>query len=155
MFLLFSFVKILYSFVTISFVLASSIGMKRQITARVDPVTAIQTTLTAAGTRTKYSGKWSDASRNPNAEDFIAVSIAVVRAIISLKPIALHRKLHTIRTIEARASCTGVCHFHKSICHMADGALHMYHTRHSHASRRTLQTRRTIEAGATTYMHRQ
>jgi hypothetical protein len=33
-----------------------------------------------------------------------------VRATISLKPIALHRKVHTIRTIEARASCTGEYH---------------------------------------------
>ena len=43
---------------------------------------AIQTTLTAAGTFTMGSWKWRVARRNPKAEDFIEVSMAVVRATI-------------------------------------------------------------------------
>ena len=45
-------------------------------------MTATQTALTAAGTRTSGSSKWRLARRNPNADDFIDVSIAVVRCIV-------------------------------------------------------------------------
>ena len=58
--------------------------MNRQITAMVLPNTAIQTTETAEGTRTRYSGKWRDASKKPKALDFIAVSIATVLQVVSL-----------------------------------------------------------------------
>mmetsp|Transcript_534 Transcript_534/g.2031 ORF Transcript_534/g.2031 Transcript_534/m.2031 type:complete len:223 (+) Transcript_534:237-905(+) len=50
------------------------------------PMTAIHTTDTAEGTRTMYSEKCCDASRKPNAELFMAVSMAVVRAVVSSKP---------------------------------------------------------------------
>ena len=45
----------------------------------LEPTSAIQTTETADGTRTRNIPKWSLASRKPNADDFIDVSIATVR----------------------------------------------------------------------------
>lgn len=62
---------------------SSGTGMNRQITAMVLPSTAIHTTETADGTRTRYSGKWRDASKKPKALDFIAVSIATVLHVVS------------------------------------------------------------------------
>lgn len=56
----------------------SPTGMYLQITARVDPVTAIHTTDTAGGTRARKGAKWSLARRKPKAEDFMAVSMAMV-----------------------------------------------------------------------------
>mgnify|MGYP001803066891 CR=1 FL=1 len=47
---------------------SSLIGMKRQKTAMEEPITAIQTTETADGTRTKKSPKCIDASKKPKAE---------------------------------------------------------------------------------------
>lgn len=81
------------------------------MTAKVDPVTAIHTTETALGTRVSSEGKCSFAyhksrisetnlsvsisvltKRKPKAEDFIEVSIAIVRQVVSSKPIILGRK---------------------------------------------------------------
>ena len=53
-----------------------------------DPVSAIQTTETADGTRAAKAPKWSLASRKPNADDFIDVSMAIVRDVVSPKPSA-------------------------------------------------------------------
>jgi hypothetical protein len=61
-------------------------GILRQMTAMVEPTTAIHTTDTAAGTRTMKSWKCSEASRKPNADDFIDVSMAVVRDVFSSNP---------------------------------------------------------------------
>lgn len=55
-------------------------GLNDQYTPMAEPMMAIHTTLTAAGTLTRGSEKWRVASRNPKAEDFMAVSMAVVRA---------------------------------------------------------------------------
>mmetsp|Transcript_48969 Transcript_48969/g.122724 ORF Transcript_48969/g.122724 Transcript_48969/m.122724 type:complete len:275 (-) Transcript_48969:570-1394(-) len=71
---------------------SSLTGMNLQTTASVAPVTAIHTTDTAGGTRTAKSAKCSLARRKPNADDFMAVSIAMVRAATSPKPIALGMK---------------------------------------------------------------
>ena len=60
-------------------------GKKRKATAMLEPTSAIHTTETALGTRTAGEPKWSFASRKPNADDFIAVSIAIVRALVSPK----------------------------------------------------------------------
>ena len=43
------------------------------------PTRAIHTTDTAEGTRVRYWAKCNFASRKPKADDFIAVSIAMVR----------------------------------------------------------------------------
>merc|ERR1739847_143756 len=64
-------------------------GMKRHATAMLDPVKAIQTTETADGTRAANAPKWSFASKNPNAELFIEVSMAIVLLDVSPKPRAL------------------------------------------------------------------
>ena len=61
-------------------------GMKRHATAMLDPVKAIQTTDTADGTRAANAPKWSFASKKPNADDFIEVSMAIVRDDVSPKP---------------------------------------------------------------------
>ena len=61
-------------------------GMKRHATAMLDPVKAIQTTDTADGTLAAKAPKWSFASKNPKAELFIEVSIAIVRDDVSPKP---------------------------------------------------------------------
>jgi hypothetical protein len=57
--------------------------MKRKATASEDPTSAIQTTETAEGTRTRKSAKWSLARRKPKALDFIDVSMATVRHTVS------------------------------------------------------------------------
>jgi len=46
-----------------------------------EPVSAIHTTETALGTRASYCPRWSLASRKPKADDFIEVSIAIVRHV--------------------------------------------------------------------------
>jgi len=56
-----------------------------QTTAKIAPTRAIHTTLTADGTRVAYCVKCNLASKNPNADDFIAVSIAMVRDWTSVK----------------------------------------------------------------------
>ena len=61
-------------------------GMKRHATAMLDPVKAIQTTDTAEGTRAANAPKWSFANKNPKAELFIEVSMAIVRDDVSPKP---------------------------------------------------------------------
>lgn len=61
--------------------------MYLQITAKIEPVRAIQKTLTAEGTRAAKSPKCSFANKNPKAEDFIDVSIAMVREEVSSKPV--------------------------------------------------------------------
>mmetsp|Transcript_66946 Transcript_66946/g.81999 ORF Transcript_66946/g.81999 Transcript_66946/m.81999 type:complete len:218 (+) Transcript_66946:150-803(+) len=53
---------------------------------------AIHTTLTAEGTRTLKAPKCKEAKRKPKALDFIAVSIATVRQVRSLKPAAFVAK---------------------------------------------------------------
>lgn len=65
------------------FIYSSSTGINLQITAIIDPIIAIQTTETAEGTLTKNSGKCKLANKNPNALDFIAVSIAHVLHVVS------------------------------------------------------------------------
>eukprot|EP00962_Isochrysis_galbana_P042250 scaffold15728_cov51-Isochrysis_galbana.AAC.1 len=57
--------------------------MKRNRTASEDPTSAIHTTDTADGTRTRKSPKWSFARRKPKADDFIDVSMATVRQTVS------------------------------------------------------------------------
>ena len=52
----------------------------------MDPVNAIHTTLTADGTRAAYSPKCNLASKNPNADDFMEVSMAMVREATSPNP---------------------------------------------------------------------
>ena len=61
-------------------------GMKRHATAIDEPVKAIQTTDTADGTRQAKSPKWSLARRKPKADDFMDVSMAIVRLVVSPKP---------------------------------------------------------------------
>ena len=73
-------------------VFGGSTGMYLQITAKIDPVKAIHTTLTAAGTRAAYCPKCNLANRKPKAEDFMAVSMAMVRHATSPKPVSLGRK---------------------------------------------------------------
>lgn len=60
--------------------------MYLQMTARILPVRAIQTTLTAEGTRAAYCPKWSLARRKPKAEDFMEVSMAMVLEATSPNP---------------------------------------------------------------------
>lgn len=62
---------------------SSLTGMKRKATASDEPTSAIQTTETAAGTRTMNCAKCSFARRKPKADDFIEVSIATVRQTVS------------------------------------------------------------------------
>mmetsp|Transcript_2982 Transcript_2982/g.7252 ORF Transcript_2982/g.7252 Transcript_2982/m.7252 type:complete len:247 (-) Transcript_2982:323-1063(-) len=87
---------------------ASLTGIICQMTAMLDPMSAIQTTETAAGTRTRYSPKCRVASRTPKAELFIAVSMAVVRQTTS-------ENLHSLQTQYPAAppmrwrSMTGSC----------------------------------------------
>ena len=69
--------------------------MYRQTTANKDPVSAIQTTDTADGTRAANSPKCNFASKKPNADDFMEVSIAMVREEVSSNPTALGRKYPT------------------------------------------------------------
>ena len=64
-------------------------GMKRHATAMLDPVRAIHTTDTADGTRAANAPKCNLASRNPNAELFIDVSMAIVLEEVSPNPRAL------------------------------------------------------------------
>ena len=64
---------------------ASFTGINLQTTARLAPTNAIHTTETADGTRAPYCWKCSFANRNPKAEDFIAVSIAIVLHWVSVK----------------------------------------------------------------------
>mmetsp|Transcript_24532 Transcript_24532/g.97353 ORF Transcript_24532/g.97353 Transcript_24532/m.97353 type:complete len:203 (-) Transcript_24532:598-1206(-) len=66
--------------------LGGSTGMKRHATASEEPTRAIHTTETADGTRAASAPKWSFASKKPNAEDFIEVSMAIVRHVVSPKP---------------------------------------------------------------------
>ena len=61
-------------------------GMKRHATAIEEPVSAIQTTDTADGTRAANAPKWSFANKNPKAELFIEVSMAIVLEEVSPKP---------------------------------------------------------------------
>lgn len=63
--------------------------MYLQMMANRDPVIAIQTTEIADGTLASKHPKWSFARRKPKADDFIEVSIAIVRAETSEKPIHL------------------------------------------------------------------
>ena len=58
-------------------------GMKRHATAIDEPVSAIQTTDTADGTRAANAPKWSFANKNPKAELFIEVSMAIVLEEVS------------------------------------------------------------------------
>ena len=51
-----------------------------------EPVSAIQTTDTAEGTRAANAPKCNLASRKPKAELFIEVSMAIVRDDVSPKP---------------------------------------------------------------------
>ena len=62
---------------------SSATGRKRKATASDEPTSAIQTTETAAGTRTRKELKWSFARRKPKAELFIDVSMAMVRQVVS------------------------------------------------------------------------
>jgi len=66
--------------------------MKRKATASEEPTSAIQTTETAAGTRTMKEAKWSLARRKPKADDFIDVSMATVRHVVSEYLSGLHAK---------------------------------------------------------------
>ena len=75
---------------------SSLTGMYLQITANMLPVKAIHTTLTADGTRAMYSPKCSLARRNPKADDFIDVSIAMVRDFTSPNPVSLGSQYPTI-----------------------------------------------------------
>ena len=61
-------------------------GNWRQATASEEPVRLIQTTEAADGTRTAAAPKWSLARRNPMAEDFMDVSMAMVLAVVSPNP---------------------------------------------------------------------
>merc|ERR1712167_531528 len=61
-------------------------GMKRHATAMLDPVSAIQTTDTAEGTRAAKAPKCNLASRKPKAELFIEVSMAIVLEDVSPNP---------------------------------------------------------------------
>jgi hypothetical protein len=70
--------------------------MYLQTTANKLPVKAIHTTLTADGTRAMYSPKWSLAKRNPKADDFMEVSIAMVRDLTSPNPVTLGSQYPTI-----------------------------------------------------------
>mmetsp|Transcript_20357 Transcript_20357/g.60967 ORF Transcript_20357/g.60967 Transcript_20357/m.60967 type:complete len:82 (-) Transcript_20357:11-256(-) len=58
-------------------------GLPFQYTARMLPTMAIQTTLTAEGTRTLKAPKCSEANRKPKALLFMAVSMATVRQVLS------------------------------------------------------------------------
>ena len=70
-------------------------GMYRHTTASNEPVSAIQTTDTAEGTRAANSPKCNFANKKPNAEDFMEVSMAMVRDEVSSNPTALGRKYPT------------------------------------------------------------
>ena len=61
-------------------------GMKRHATAIDEPVKAIHTTDTADGTRAANAPKWSFANKNPKAELFILVSMAIVLEEVSPNP---------------------------------------------------------------------
>lgn len=67
-------------------------GMNLQITASVAPTKAIHTTEAAEGTLAPYCLKCNFASKNPKADDFIAVSMAIVLHCVSLNFKALGRK---------------------------------------------------------------
>lgn len=69
--------------------LGVSTGMYLQMIAIMEPVMAIHTTEMAAGTRASKVPKCSFARRKPNADDFMEVSMAIVRDDTSEKPIAL------------------------------------------------------------------
>ena len=64
-------------------------GMYLQTTDRRLTINANQTMLTAEGTRAIYSPKCNLASKNPNAEDFVDVSMAIVRDFTSPSPTSL------------------------------------------------------------------
>lgn len=64
-------------------------GMYRQMIAIMEPVIAIHTTEMADGTRASNDPKWSFASRKPKADDFMEVSMAIVRDDTSENPIHL------------------------------------------------------------------
>merc|ERR1712167_410617 len=64
-------------------------GMKRHATAMLEPVSAIQTTDTAEGTRAAKAPKCNLARRKPKAELFMEVSMAIVLLEVSPKPRAL------------------------------------------------------------------
>lgn len=63
--------------------------MYRQMIAITDPVIAIHTTEIAAGTLASKDPKCSLAKRKPKAEDFMDVSIAIVRDDTSENPMYL------------------------------------------------------------------
>ena len=78
LFLSFSFASFMYPILIIQFYFLST-GICLHTTASVAPTRAIHTTDTAEGTRVRYWAKCNFASRKPKADDFIAVSIAMVR----------------------------------------------------------------------------
>mmetsp|Transcript_26465 Transcript_26465/g.63142 ORF Transcript_26465/g.63142 Transcript_26465/m.63142 type:complete len:218 (+) Transcript_26465:324-977(+) len=72
---------------------------------------AIQTTLTAEGTLTLKAPKCNEARRKPKAEDFIEVSMATVRHVLSSKPqicVAKKPSKPPKRCRARHASCNGI-----------------------------------------------
>lgn len=63
--------------------------MYLQMMAIIEPVIAIHTTEMAEGTLASKLPKCSLARRKPNADDFMEVSMAIVRELTSEKPMAL------------------------------------------------------------------
>lgn len=76
-------------------------GMYLQMMASMEPVIAIQTTEIAAGTLASNEPKCSFANRKPNADDFMDVSMAIVREDTSEKPMYLGTWYSTVTQVKS------------------------------------------------------